>query len=308
MKGKYFTINGILFGSVLSFLLSYLGAYYWLFDYFSHFRMYYFFFFIAVLLFSLWKKDRAKVILFALLSLVIGLEILPFYYPPEEYPDTERLKVGGINVWSSNKEYQRVREFIEKEDFDVFVLQELTPHWEREMAPLLAVYPHYRMAPRTGNYGIGIFSKIPFKKIEELYLNEVDHLSFLAEFDFNKESIVLLGIHTVAPVDANGFKIRNSEFKRINSLVREQRKSTIVIGDLNCSGFSANMNRLTKETGLVDSRYGFGIQNSWHTQMPLVSASIDHCFVSEDLKVTDRRTGPNIGSDHYPLIVELIRE
>jgi endonuclease/exonuclease/phosphatase (EEP) superfamily protein YafD len=38
----------------------------------------------------------------------------------------------------------------------------------------------------------------------------------------------------------------------------------------------------------------------------LLSIPIDHCLISPDIKVVNIRTGPNVGSDHRPLITDLI--
>jgi endonuclease/exonuclease/phosphatase (EEP) superfamily protein YafD len=63
------------------------------------------------------------------------------------------------------------------------------------------------------------------------------------------------------------------------------------------------MNRLTKNTTLTDSRIGFGIQNSWNAKNILFSIAIDHCFITNDFNVINRKIGPYIGSDHYPISV-----
>jgi endonuclease/exonuclease/phosphatase family metal-dependent hydrolase len=57
--------------------------------------------------------------------------------------------------------------------------------------------------------------------------------------------------------------------------------------------------------GLRDSREGFGLQNSWPAYWPWLSITIDHCLVSRDIRLIDRKVGPDIGSDHYPVLVEV---
>jgi endonuclease/exonuclease/phosphatase (EEP) superfamily protein YafD len=58
---------------------------------------------------------------------------------------------------------------------------------------------------------------------------------------------------------------------------------------------------------LRDTRAGFGIQASWPTQIPPLGIPLDHCLVSPELVVLDRRLGPAVGSDHRPVILELAR-
>ncbi len=61
---------------------------------------------------------------------------------------------------------------------------------------------------------------------------------------------------------------------------------------------------------LLDSRRGFGVQRSWPTSMKVsilgtMRIPIDHALVSRDVKVLDRRVGPFIGSDHFPIMVDI---
>ena len=62
---------------------------------------------------------------------------------------------------------------------------------------------------------------------------------------------------------------------------------------------------LLRATGLRDTAAGFGWQPTWPTFLPRLGITIDHCLASSALGVRALKTGPDIGSDHYPLIVEL---
>src|SRR5262249_6462450 len=85
---------------------------------------------------------------------------------------------------------------------------------------------------------------------------------------------------------------------------RDAGGSRIIIGDLNSTDGSAHFRDLLRVSGLRDSRLGFGRQPSWPT-MGFYRIAIDHALVSDDLAVVDRRPGPNVGSDHFPLILDL---
>ncbi len=57
---------------------------------------------------------------------------------------------------------------------------------------------------------------------------------------------------------------------------------------------------------LSDSEQGFGPQPSWSTELLIPVVPIDHFLVSKDIEVLNRVLGPNIGSDHLPVYVDLL--
>jgi len=63
--------------------------------------------------------------------------------------------------------------------------------------------------------------------------------------------------------------------------------------------------RFAGESGLRDSRQGFGIQATWPSYMPPLRIAIDHCLVSGNVIVNGRRVGAHVGSDHFPVIVDV---
>jgi endonuclease/exonuclease/phosphatase (EEP) superfamily protein YafD len=78
-----------------------------------------------------------------------------------------------------------------------------------------------------------------------------------------------------------------------------------LLGDLNVTPWSPYFQELLAATGLRDSARGWGLQPSWPTMSLLLRVPIDHCLISPELHVTERTLGPDIGSDHFPLLVTL---
>jgi endonuclease/exonuclease/phosphatase (EEP) superfamily protein YafD len=69
------------------------------------------------------------------------------------------------------------------------------------------------------------------------------------------------------------------------------------------SPFYKNM---VKTGNLRNARSGFGILPTWPTFLPLAYIPIDHFLVSKEIGVLKIRTGRNVGSDHLPLITDLV--
>ncbi len=78
----------------------------------------------------------------------------------------------------------------------------------------------------------------------------------------------------------------------------------MVLGDLNVTPWSPFFRDLLREGALRNARKGYGLRPTWPTMLPPLLIPVDHCLVSSGVTVHDCRAGRNVGSDHYPLVVD----
>lgn len=296
------------------------GSLHWALDLASHFPVQY-----AValtpatlVLFLLRRRRWAAVCgSFAVVNLTL---IAPLYLaasdqPPEGSP---RFRALLANVFTSNTRSNLVLDCIRRHDPDFVVLQEVDARWMSDLAPLRRSHPHVFAEPRGDNCGIALFSKLPLAKCEIVRLDESQVPSLLAKFKIGGKGLTLLSAHPLAPAGWWGWKCRNEQLEAIPAFLRAQTNGAdhvLVLADLNATPWCTAFRRLVRDTGLRDSALGFGVQPSWPTAMRmsrpqslLMSIPIDHCLVSDNLFVTGRKTGEYIGSDHFPLIVDVAME
>ncbi|MCI0414687.1 endonuclease/exonuclease/phosphatase family protein [bacterium] len=100
------------------------------------------------------------------------------------------------------------------------------------------------------------------------------------------------------------FKNRNWELAELGLVVRANYHPVIVAGDFNASIWLPFFKAFLNENRLQDARMGFGVIPAFPTEVPLVMIPIDRCLVSSGIKILDFHSGPNIGSDHLPLILD----
>jgi endonuclease/exonuclease/phosphatase (EEP) superfamily protein YafD len=84
-----------------------------------------------------------------------------------------------------------------------------------------------------------------------------------------------------------------------------QTHPALLVGDLNLTMFSPEYRRFTKDLHLKNARKGFGPLGTWPAWVPFARLPLDHCLVQGDLAVVNCMVGPDIGSDHLPIIVDL---
>lgn len=285
---------------------------YFVFDMLVHYSLYALIiaFFFAILYNYLIRKEKNKSIVFILpiiaIPYIVYTEMGNFYLGENAKNEKPNFKIISINIFSQNNEYQHLKKFIDKETADVIVLQELTPDWQKNIEFIRNKYPYYKEEPRANNFGIAVYSKIPFDTvITKNYIDEM-HPSLLGEIKINSKPITILMTHPVPPLPNQArFEKRNKQYQLIkNEIDNLNTNNIILIGDLNSTIYSPNF-KLVQSEKLKDARSGFGLQNSWNAFIPIFRTNIDQCWVSKNIKVTNFYRGEKIQSDHFPIVAEL---
>ncbi|HSV43439.1 MAG TPA: endonuclease/exonuclease/phosphatase family protein [Candidatus Bathyarchaeia archaeon] len=294
--------------SLILTLAGFLSAHAWIFDLAAHFRLQYLVLQVLCITLFIFKKRWGwlSVTLFAVfLNMLV---ILPLFMPsPQNQTPThhsKKISILLINLNSSNNEFSKVAQCIQQKNPDILALEEINSKWLSHLDSILKQYPYHTALPREDNFGIGLYSKIPADDMKIVYFGPVEIPSIIAQYNFGQPATILF-THPVPPGSLKYYKWRNEQLKDIASNRHQFNPSFINVGDLNTTSWSYHFQRFAKAMGLRDTRKGFGTKMTWPAMLPIMGITIDHVLVSPNITVLDHKVGPDIGSDHYPVFVEL---
>lgn len=298
-------------GLCLFFLLAvagYLGRLHHLLELTSHFRLQYAALAALFLLVLLaWRRwYLAAVCGGVLIANLAALAPYPVAAASPSVAPTHRALL--LNLYVLNPHHERVLQLVKDSDPDFIVFSELTAAWMAALGPLDEQYPH-RLLPSAQeaqeDIQVGVYSKRPLRDARREPLAELARPSAIAGVELGPEPLLLISPHPRIPLSAMGWHCRNAELQAIADLARSQPAAPVmVLGDLNVTCFSPAFSDFIRHSGLRDSQLDCGLQCSWPTDKLLLRIPIDHCLTSPRVIVQQRRLGPHVGSDHFPVLVD----
>ncbi|HMG23539.1 MAG TPA: endonuclease/exonuclease/phosphatase family protein, partial [Kofleriaceae bacterium] len=129
--------------------------------------------------------------------------------------------------------------------------------------------------------------------------------SAVGELSIGGARLHVLLVHPPPPVSGEALAMQLDQVAAIAARAASSAP-TIVLGDLNATPWSRPFAALRDGSGLCDSRAGFGIQASYPAASAVLRIPIDHLLASCSIGVRDRRIGRDVGSDHLPVLLELV--
>lgn len=286
--------------------VGFLGPWWWCFDLFSHFVLQY----AAVLLVAggvLFAVRRKRFSAIALAGAMFNLAMIaPFYLSPATTPDRDATVVRALflNVETRNKHADGVIELIQLLRPDILVLQEVDNRWLDRLKPVADEYPFSLTCPRSDNFGIALFTRLPVASSDIVDIGKAEVPSIVAEIEVDGRRFTLIATHPLPPGSAGNTRERNAHLADLAQWTTRAGGPVLVLGDLNVTPWNAQFRKLCRDGGLLNSMKGWGLQPTWPTFFVPAMIPLDHCLHSPAIVIHDRRTGPKVGSDHLPLMVD----
>jgi vancomycin resistance protein VanJ len=202
---------------------------------------------------------------------------------------------------------------------DIVGLQEISPSQVALLETQLnGMFPYHVLYGYGAHSGIGFLSRYPILEEELLTLQWASHPHQRATLAINGRRLTLIVFHPPPPIydirpDASYQPLGNTDIAALAEMAAD-RAPTIMLGDLNATSQSVAYG-LLRSAGLTDAfqaaGWGFGAtfpnrMNSIAFLVPLVR--IDYVWYTDDFRATRAWVGPDAGSDHLPVLAELVWE
>jgi endonuclease/exonuclease/phosphatase (EEP) superfamily protein YafD len=294
-------------------LAGYLGKFHLYLEVTASFKLQYFL--IGLFPFIYFVLTRRKIWwIVSLFCLLINLaEIVPWYIPQlgvsSPAPGKSiSMRLFLSNVLFSNTRYADVISLVRKEKPSIAAFLEATPPWPEKLDSLRDILPYHLSAK---NLEIEVYSSLPLENTSiQLYGKKRGIVT--SELTLEGKAVSMIVTHTYPALGfgQQGFDWRNKHLEEgIGNYVGKLERPVIVIGDLNVVMWSPYYRSMIQGSGLRNARTGFGILPTLSLFVPVkpwLAIPVDHCLVSPDVRVVNMRVGSDVGSDHLPVITDVL--
>ncbi|GAA0775135.1 endonuclease/exonuclease/phosphatase family protein [Roseibium denhamense] len=242
-----------------------------------------------------------------------------------------QIRVVSINIENLFLGDTVLQAYLSAVNADVIVFQETLwwlqeRRWERLGLPVGGA----GSGGFPGNYHVGqlgglvVYSRFPITGIRPITIDGETPPGANVYYDADRElisltletpskAVKLVAIHPDSPRTKSRWQNKRRYFDATDDLIRDLRSANelplLAIGDWNSAPWSARFQRSLSDNNLKTAypggwpqttRFFFDYRLHW-----ILGAPVDQFAVTEGLEVLGVSLGPDIGSDHLPLVVDL---
>jgi len=215
------------------------------------------------------------------------------------------LRVGTANLYVGNPDLSRLQQWLlDPASPDVVLLQEFSDAAAQLVAngPVRARYPYQVLAPADDPFGIALLSRHPLTFTETVAPGNPWHTPRLrAKVAWQGHQVAVSAMHPMPPLNRVYALVRDSAMRDEARWLSDAGPLGVLAGDLNDTPWSTGVRgvspTLRRASGLAPTWPNLG---GWLSLLPL-----DHVLVSAGWMRVGSAIGPDLGSDHRPVVVDL---
>jgi endonuclease/exonuclease/phosphatase (EEP) superfamily protein YafD len=210
------------------------------------------------------------------------------------------LTIANANVEFTNGDAVPLLQWVAKVEPDILVTPEVTPEYATQVEKR-NVFPFRLIRFHENAFGIAIWSKYPIKSYT-IHKSETNVERIDAVIEISGRPVDIVAFHPRPPFNPFFHKVRNSDLTDVTFQLSDSGRPGIIVGDFNASPWSSAF------TGLSD--LGFKrtttLWPTWQSRWKgWFGIPIDHIVVSRHWHSVASDVGPDIGSDHFPVVATL---
>lgn len=253
-----------------------------------------------------WKSTAVIALLAAMNLFYVAPYLVPLSRAQAAASEGTRIRICQLNVNFGNQSYARTADYIRSHNPDVVLIEELTDEWAKAIARELPEYRYGVIATRQDPFGIGVFSRIPTEKNETRYLANYVYPANVCDFALNSTKLRLVHVHALPTISATFYDAHCKQLADLAKMLNSEGTSLIVSGDFNSPAWSGLMQSIMANGKLHSAASSHGWKPTWPTAFRQAGVGIDHCLVDDKVQADSFEVGPDVGSDHYPLCIDIL--
>lgn len=222
--------------------------------------------------------------------------------------DQRRFRLLVTNVEMENDKFGQWSQVVRDADADMVIAAEVDDRWKANLEELKPLFPHQIIYPQDNWYGLAMLSRLPIRKSEIRFRiqDDVPSIDAMVELPCGDE-IRVIGVHPrpPEPIRDNDATARDAELVLWGKELAEDDRPIIIGGDLNDVAWSPSTRLFLRLSQMLDPRRGRGFFNSFHADHVWMRFPLDHVFHSIHFGVRALRRLPHVGSDHFPILIDL---
>ena len=226
----------------------------------------------------------------------------------EDPAEGRSLRLVISNVLMTNRDGARWLDVVRAEDPDLVVAVETDAWWAKVGGELRDRLPNVVELPQDDTYGMCLYTRLDVEDVEVRHLveDEVPSLWVTAVLPAgDRVRLVFLHPRPPRPDLGQDSTLRDAELVLAAEDIAGFDEPVVVAGDLNDVAWSYTTSLFQKKADLLDPRIGRGLFATFHAQHWWLRYPLDHVFHSDDFALVDLKRLGDVGSDHFPIAIEL---